>query len=107
MDAEAGIERRYAAGGAVLAARRWRGLSGEVDLIFREGDVTVFVEVKRGRSFDDAARRLGPRQIARITGAAAEYMDAEGAGSLGECRFDLALVDATGRTDIRRNALAA
>ncbi len=32
--------------GGGVPARRWRGGGAEIDLIFRDGDICVFVEVK-------------------------------------------------------------
>lgn len=38
--------RHLTAGGMVLLDRNWRGESGEIDLVLREGDVLVVCEVK-------------------------------------------------------------
>jgi len=40
-----------------LAARRWRGKGGEIDLVMRDGDQVIFVEVKKSKTFAAAARR--------------------------------------------------
>ncbi len=44
--AEIQVQKLYEQSGHVLAARRWRGGGAEIDLIFRDGDICVFVEVK-------------------------------------------------------------
>jgi putative endonuclease len=103
--AEDQVEAFYAAKGGRLAARRWRGRAGEIDLIFREGAVTVFVEVKSSRSHDAAAAALSPRQQARILSAAEEYLAGTAGGSLAEMRFDVALMDRQGRLKIIEAAL--
>lgn len=97
--AEESVARHYARAGRQVAARRWRGAAGEIDLVVREGACLVFVEVKAAASFDAAAARLGRRQMDRLCAAAEEFAGGEPAGLLSEMRFDLALVD--GRGDVR------
>ena len=89
-----------------LAARRWRGQAGEIDLIMRDGNTVVFVEVKKSRSSARAATRLSRRQMDRICAAASEFLAGEPRGQLTDVRFDLAMVDGTGRTSIIENAFA-
>lgn len=88
-----------------MVARRWRGKSGEIDMICREGPITVFVEVKSAASFEAAAQSLLPRQIARIRAAASEFVARLPAGQDSEMRFDVALVDGIGRIEVLENAL--
>lgn len=106
-DAEASVAERYLRNGSRQLAHRWRGRGGEIDLVFGEGPVTVFVEVKRAGDFDTAAGRIGPAQIARIAAAAQEFLEEEPGGQLRDCRFDVALVNGRGETRIIENALAA
>ncbi len=91
--------------GLRVIARRWRGQSGEIDLICADACTTVFVEVKSASSFDAAAQSLLPRQIARIRVAASEFVATLPAGQDSDMRFDVALVDGTGRIEIIGNAL--
>lgn len=105
--AEGIVARHYADSGRAIAARRWRGTAGEIDLVAREADVVVFVEVKKARTHAQAAERLTPRQMMRIQGAASEFISGEPAGQLTEVRFDVALVDSLGRLEILENAFAA
>lgn len=105
--AEDRVALEYERRGYALAARRWRGRSGEIDLIFRDGDAVIFVEVKAARDFDAALCSLGQRQIGRICRAAEEFVGGEPGGSLTEMRFDIGLVDARGDLRILENALAA
>ncbi|MFA5538505.1 MAG: YraN family protein [Gemmobacter sp.] len=107
LGAERAVERHYAEGGRVIAARRWRGRGGEIDLIAREGGRVVFIEVKHSRTHAQAAERLSARQMARIYASAAEFLGGEPAGELTESRFDVALVDGLGRIEVIENAFAA
>ncbi|MCB2093031.1 MAG: YraN family protein [Rhodobacteraceae bacterium] len=103
--AEDQVAAHYRVQGMTIAASRWRGQSGEIDLIARNGDAVVFVEVKRARNFAIAAERLTSRQMARIYGAASEFVAKEPAGQDTEMRFDVALVDGAGRIEIIDNAI--
>jgi putative endonuclease len=105
VSAELSVERHYARRGHVLLARRWRGSSGEIDLVFRSDAGFVFVEVKKSRSFAMAARRVSDAQKRRILAAASEFVAGEPEGQLSPMRFDVALCDATGAIEILENAL--
>ncbi len=105
--AEAAVARHYEEGGDTILALRWRGRGGEIDIIARDAEGLIFVEVKKSRSHARAAERLGPRQVARIQSAAAEYLMRAGLSMDTAMRFDVALVDAIGRIEIIRDALSA
>ena len=107
LAAEAMVERLYTGSGRPICARRWRGSSGEIDLIARDGAEVIFIEVKHSKTHAQAAERLGPRQMARIYGAASEFIGCEPAGQLTPVRFDVALVDGRGQIEILENAFAA
>lgn len=102
LAAEECVARLYREAGAALLARRWRCPAGEIDLIVREPDCLVFVEVKRraGPVEDDP---MGERRWRRLEEAAETYIIASGSGGV-PLRFDLALVGADGRAEIIRNA---
>ncbi len=106
LAAEDQVAALYQRSGSKLVARRWRGASGEIDLIMREGDQIVFVEVKQSRTHALAAEHLGARQIARIYAAAAEFVAGEPLGQLTDVRLDAALVDATGQIELLHNFAA-
>jgi putative endonuclease len=93
--------------GAEILEHRWRGKGGEIDLIARDAQGLVFVEVKKSRDIARAAQSLGARQIRRLYDAASEYLATLPQGLNTPCRFDVALVDAQGRTEIIENALCA
>ncbi|MEP2531845.1 YraN family protein [Shimia sp.] len=105
MAAEDSVARAYTGQGMTIAHRRWRGQGGEIDLIVRDGEKVIFVEVKKSRSHNQAATRVLPSQIARIQASGEEFLGSEPNGLLTEARFDVALVDAMGRTEIIENAL--
>ncbi|WP_204113567.1 YraN family protein [Shimia biformata] len=105
--AENSVELSYCRRGMSVAARRWRNRGGEIDLIFRDGNTVVFVEVKQARTFAYAAERVTPRQKKRLLAGASAFLATEPAGELTPCRFDVALVDASGRIEVLENALAA
>lgn len=102
--AENRVADHYARSGHPVVARRWRGTSGEVDLILRDGSGFVFVEIKKSSSFDRAAHRVSRRQMDRICGAACEFLAGQPRGQMTDMRFDVALVDSTGQIRILPNA---
>lgn len=102
--AEESVLRHYQNAGCELLENRWRGASGEVDLILRDGDCVIFVEVKKARDHDTAAARISRRQMDRICMAAVEFVDGMSTGQMTEMRFDAALVDAFGRVAIIEDA---
>lgn len=102
--AEDRVTADYLARGYDLAETRWRGRSGEVDLIFSSGGGFVFVEVKKSRSFARAAEALRPAQMRRIAAAAEEYLGRRGLPLMTDLRFDAALVDGDGRIEVLENA---
>lgn len=107
LAAEESVCRLYDRSGRPIIARRWRGSIGEIDLIAREGDVVVFIEVKKSSSHARAAEHLTHRQMQRIMATASEFVGGEPKGQLTDIRFDVALVDAAGQIEIVENALAA
>lgn len=102
--AESAVAREYLARGYELVAERWRGQGGEIDLVLREGDEYVFVEVKKASLHRWAAERIGHRQIARICNAALEFCGCLSSGLLTAMRFDAALVNQFGQVEIHENA---
>lgn len=105
--AEAQVAQCYARAGYNLAAQRWRGKAGEIDLIFKQGDEVICVEVKKARSFEQAAARLSQRQQHRMCRAAEEYLANQPLGQMTPMRLDAALVNEHGAIEILENAIAA
>ncbi len=104
--AEASVARLYEDRGVGICARNWRGITGEIDLIGRDGDVVVFVEVKQSRTHDLAATHISQAQIGRIFATVDEFLAGEPKGLLTDVRIDLALVDGQGRIEVLENAFA-
>lgn len=104
--AEDVVEQDYLRRNCPALARRWRGQSGEIDLILRDHDGAgvIFVEVKKSKSFARASTRLGRRQMDRICASASEFLAGEPKGQLTDVRFDLALVDGLGQVQVIENA---
>jgi putative endonuclease len=107
VSAEERVAAHYERAGCTIRARRWTCAAGEIDLVIADGEVLVFVEVKAARSHARAAERIGQRQAARILRAAEAFVSSEPAGASTEMRFDVALVDGTGRVEVIENALTA
>ena len=92
--AEDCVARQYGARGARILGRRVRGPGGEIDLVAMEGDILVFVEVKRRRHNLPLDQIVTPRQWLRLEAAASHYMlsNHDMTGAIRGCRFDLAVV---------------
>lgn len=104
--AEDSVARLYEDRGIAICAKNWRGSVGEVDLVGRDGDVVVFVEVKRSSTHDIAASHVSRAQIGRIFSTVEEFVAGEPKGLLTDVRIDLALVDGLGRIEVIENAFA-
>jgi putative endonuclease len=101
LAAEEGVARSYEAEGAGVRATRWRCPEGELDLVIERPGEIVFVEVKARRAY--GAEAVTPRQWARIGAAASRWLAEMTDGTMA-CRFDLALVDRSGRVERIENA---
>ena len=79
--------------GLRILARNYRCRLGEIDLVAREGDTTVFVEVRsRGSSaFGGAAASITAAKRQRLVKAARHYISRQRA--LPQCRFDALLIE--------------
>jgi putative endonuclease len=77
--------------GLEIVARNWRCRLGELDLVAREGETLVFVEVRYRRSerYGGAAGSIVARKRARLLAAAKLFLSGAGDRS---CRFDAMLV---------------
>ncbi|MFT5785219.1 MAG: putative endonuclease [Ascidiaceihabitans sp.] len=104
LSAEDMIGADYERRGFPIAARRWRGKGGEIDLIAEDGAGLVFVEVKQSRDFDQAAEHVSPHQMKRLYASAEEYLGQMPNGSLTDVRFDVALVNGRGEVRVIENA---
>jgi len=107
--AEALAAEFLAARGMTIVERNFRRRCGELDLIARDGDTLVFVEVRlRRRSrFGDAADSITVAKERKLV-AAAEFYLARLARAP-RCRFDAVLLDALDarRIEWRRDVICA
>jgi putative endonuclease len=80
--------------GLVIAARNFRTRRGEIDIVARERDTLVFVEVRfrSTAAFGGAAASITPAKRARMRAAACAYLAT--LGRVPACRFDAILLDA-------------
>ena len=78
--------------GYQIVARRWRAVTGEIDLIAKRWRLLVFVEVKYRFDSQHIAAPT-PRQRQRIRSTASLFLARYTAFSDYQCRFDLFIVD--------------
>jgi putative endonuclease len=93
--------------GLAIVARNYRTRQGEIDLVAREGAVTVFVEVRlrTGSRHGGALASITPRKQARIVAAARHFLMRLGREPF--CRFDVVTLDAGGAPEWLRGAFDA
>lgn len=97
--AEARARAHLEAAGLEHLASNWRAhfhtQAGELDLIMREGDTLVFIEVRaRSRSqFGGALASIDSRKQAKLWLAARAYLAAHYGNREPPCRFDVVAID--------------
>ena len=84
--------------GLRLLARNYRCRFGEIDLIARDGETLVFVEVRMraGAGFGGAAASITGAKRAKLLRAARHYLS--GTARMPACRFDALLVTGANET---------
>lgn len=80
------LERR----GYIVIARRYRTRSGELDIVARQGEYLVFVEVKarQGGSFGDPEEAVTLQKQHKLAWMAADYLARHNLHDVA-CRFDV------------------
>lgn len=83
-----------AAKGFEIVERNFRAKAGEIDVVARDGDEMVFVEVRArsGRGYGGAAASVDAGKRRRVIRAARVWLAAR--GWEGPCRFDVVAFDA-------------
>lgn len=83
-----------AAKGFEIVERNFRAKAGEIDVVARDGDEVVFVEVRArsGRGYGGAAASVDAGKQRRVIRAARVWLAAR--GWEGACRFDVVALDA-------------
>jgi putative endonuclease len=87
------LERR----GYAILDQRYRTRHGEIDIIARDGETIVFVEVKVRQTSDKgtAAEAVAPAKQRRLVSMAVDYLARHGLHE-SPCRFDVVAIDGTG-----------
>ena len=80
--------------GYAILARGYRSRFGEIDIVAKHGDTTVFVEVKAraGDDFGGGAAAVTPLKQQRISQMAIDYLSRNKLHDT-PCRFDVVTVD--------------
>lgn len=106
--AEAAAARHLEAHGLKLLDRNVRYREGELDLVCRDGQAVVFVEVRlrRHAGFGDGAASVDFAKRQRLVRAAQHYLISHWGSRLPACRFDIVSVDANGTIEWIRDAFA-
>ncbi|HVE90630.1 MAG TPA: YraN family protein [Burkholderiaceae bacterium] len=104
--AEDAAARHLTAAGCRILARNARYRDGEVDLIARERDLLVFVEVRMRASarFGGAAVSVNSLKQRRIARAAQRWLFSRYGERWPACRFDVITVDGSGTIEWIRDA---
>jgi putative endonuclease len=80
--------------GYAILARRYRRRGGELDIVAKDGETIVFVEVKarRGQGWGAGAEAVTPLKQRRMTRIALEYLVRQRL-TRHACRFDVVSID--------------
>ena len=83
--------------GYAILARRYRTSHGELDIVARDGDYLVFVEVKarEGSSFGEPEEAVTAQKQQRMVWMATDYLARLGGPDVA-CRFDVVGVNTSG-----------
>ena len=87
-------------GGLTIIERNWRCRWGEIDLIAREGDEIVFVEVRSRRGATDPAESITSRKQERLRRTAYSYCEKKAYPDETLWRIDVVLVQLNGRGEV-------
>lgn len=100
--AELQAEKYLQARGLISVARNYRCAAGEIDLIMREGDTLVFIEVRlrSNQRFAHAAESVNYRKQRKVIKAAQHYLLVKQLTDKLPCRFDVVAIDSIAATHI-------
>ena len=96
--------------GMQLLARNFRGKTGEIDIIARDGEHLVFLEVRArsNRAFNSAAGSVDRRKQSRLIACAQYFMQTHPDSCQQPCRFDvISITGSTAAIEWIANAFAA
>lgn len=100
---EASVEQSYLSRGYDVAERRWRGASGEIDLVFEKDGGYVMVEVKCSTSHEIALSKITAQQMERVASSSLDFLAKRDLPLETDLRIDVALVDAFGQVETMEN----
>ncbi|WP_025770364.1 YraN family protein [Thioalkalivibrio sp. HK1] len=88
-------ERWLTGKGLVPIARNYRCRRGEIDLVMRDEESLVFVEVRRRSNefFGGGAESVDHHKQKRLTATAEHYLTSHEVGTDIACRFDILAID--------------
>ncbi|MBW6503633.1 YraN family protein [bacterium] len=95
--------------GCTIVERNFRTKGGEIDIVAREGDVLVFVEVRsrEDAGFGTPEESVTPAKRRRVVAAARRYLSGVPPSSWREARFDVIAVQGSGGATALRHYPAA
>ncbi|HNV08253.1 MAG: YraN family protein [Dokdonella sp.] len=98
--------------GLSLVERNFNCRFGEIDLILREGNIVVFLEVRyrKSQEFGGAMQSIGSQKRERLLKAASLFLQSRPEFARNACRFDvMAIAGSAQQPDInwQRNAFEA
>lgn len=95
--------------GCTIVERNFRTKGGEIDIVAREGDVLVFVEVRsrEDAGFGTPEESVTPAKRRRIVAAARRYLSSVPPSSWREARFDVIAIEGAGNAAVLRHYPAA
>ncbi|MCA9424445.1 MAG: ribonuclease HII [Candidatus Omnitrophica bacterium] len=87
------VDRFLVQRGYNILERNYHGARGEIDLIARDGETLVFIEVKmrRGGDYGSGIEAIDPRKMNRVATTALEYLSLLDREE--NCRFDVVTVE--------------
>lgn len=95
--------------GFTIVERNYRTMGGEIDIVARQADVLVFVEVRSREvpGFGTPEESVTPAKRRRIVAAARRYLSSVPPSSWREARFDVIAIEGSGETAALRHYPAA
>ncbi len=99
QQAEHSAEAHLSRAGLQTLARNWRARGGELDLVMRDGEMLVFVEVRARSSaaFGGAAGSITASKQRRVINAAKQFLMKHQEHVEREARFDVVSFEKDGR----------
>jgi putative endonuclease len=91
--------------GFTIVERNYRTMGGEIDIVARQGDVLVFVEVRSREvpGLGTPEESVTPAKRRRIVSAARRYLSSVPPSSWREARFDVIAIEGSGETAALRH----